>query len=154
MNLITLTEKQLEIRVLARYGLRESLFFVLFGYLEVFDTTNNMFRARNSIRTNAVSLDGGLIRARNQFDLGSRYDFYVLATLCTFPEFDLTKKPCLSSVMNQLCYESTLSCSVMYQLCLGSALSCINHVSALSVTVSTVSKVFLTKKFPLAGRIL
>lgn len=73
VNMITLTEEQLRIRV-AGCGLRESLFFMLFGYLEVFDTTNNMIRARKNIRTTAVSLDGGLIRARNQFELGSRED--------------------------------------------------------------------------------
>jgi len=72
VNMIHLNEEQLSIRV-AGHGLRESLFFMLFGYLEVFDTTNNMIRARENIRTTAVSLDGGLIRARNQFELGSRY---------------------------------------------------------------------------------
>ncbi|KAG0563617.1 hypothetical protein KC19_8G045600 [Ceratodon purpureus] len=73
VNMIHLNDDQLKIRILGR-GLRESLFFVLFGYLEVFDTTNNMLRAWKNIRTTAVSLDGGLIRKRNQYEMGSRED--------------------------------------------------------------------------------
>ena len=78
VNMIHLNEDLLKIRILGVHGLRESLFYVLFGYLEVFDSTNNMLRARNSIRTTAVSLDGGLIRKKNQYELGSMYAFYIL----------------------------------------------------------------------------
>jgi hypothetical protein len=75
VNLIHLNEEQLKIRILGR-GLRESLFFLLFDYLEVFDTRNNMLRAQRNIRSAAVSLDGGLIRkTRNQYELGPRYAF-------------------------------------------------------------------------------
>lgn len=76
VNLIHLTEEQLKIQI-GGHGLRESLFFMLFGFLEVFDTKENMIQASKNLRSGtAVSLDGGLIRAQNQFELGSRY--------CTF----------------------------------------------------------------------
>lgn len=77
--MVHLNEEQLRISVAGR-GLRETLFFMLFGYLEVFDTTTNMIREKNNIRTTAVSLDGGLIRAQNQFELGSRYLNFLCST--------------------------------------------------------------------------
>lgn len=73
VNMIQLNEEQLQTRILGHYGLRESLFFMLFGFLEVFDTTEDMLRAQNDIKSSAVALDGGLIRTSNQFELGSRY---------------------------------------------------------------------------------
>jgi len=73
VNLIHLNGDQLRIRIAGRYGLRESLFFVLFGFLEVFDTTSNMLRARKDIMTSAVALDGGIIRTSNQFEWGARW---------------------------------------------------------------------------------
>lgn len=72
VNLIHLNEDQLRIRIAGRYGLRESLFFVLFGFLEVFDTTINMLRAQKEIKSAAVALDCGFIRSSNQFEWGSR----------------------------------------------------------------------------------
>lgn len=74
VNLIELNSDQLKVRV-SRHGLRESLFFHLFSFLQVFDTTKNMLKARKSIRAGAVSLDGGIIRERNQFELGTRFVF-------------------------------------------------------------------------------
>lgn len=79
VNLIHLNEDQLSIRISGRYGLRESLFFELFGFLEVFDTTPNMLRSRKDIRSSAVSLEGGLIRTSNQFET---YSMYVCNFLC------------------------------------------------------------------------
>lgn len=74
VNLIHLNEDQLKIRVFKFFGLRESLFFLLFGYLEVFDTTVNMLKAQKeqSITSPAVALDGGIIRAKNEFEFGGR----------------------------------------------------------------------------------
>nr|PNR30969.1 hypothetical protein PHYPA_027285 [Physcomitrium patens] len=43
------------------FGLRETLFFNLFGYLQVYDTVENMMRAKEYIQTSAVSLDGGVL---------------------------------------------------------------------------------------------
>ncbi|KAJ6288004.1 hypothetical protein OIU76_025408 [Salix suchowensis] len=44
------------------YGLRETLFYRLFGELQVYDTEKHMNEAGACIRHGAVSLDGGMIR--------------------------------------------------------------------------------------------
>ena len=74
VNMIQLDQEQLATRISRHHGLRESLFFKLFGFLEVFDTTENMMNAESthSLTSSALSLDGGLIRAKNVVELGFR----------------------------------------------------------------------------------
>lgn len=53
------------------YGLRETLFYHLFGQLQVYDTMEHMNKASPCITQSAVSLDGGIIRNR-MFVVGCR----------------------------------------------------------------------------------
>ncbi|XP_039056960.1 structural maintenance of chromosomes flexible hinge domain-containing protein GMI1-like isoform X2 [Hibiscus syriacus] len=54
------------------YGFRETLFYRLFGKVQVYDTRENMERARSCIKHGAVSLDGGILRKNGLISLGFR----------------------------------------------------------------------------------
>lgn len=65
VNLLRFNPQQLECYATpAKHGLRESLFFQLFSYLQVYDTKEHMLAAQEFHTTGAVSLDGGLIHAK------------------------------------------------------------------------------------------
>jgi hypothetical protein len=66
VNLLRFNPQQLECYATpAKHGLRESLFFQLFSYLQVYDTKEHMLAAQEFHTTGAVSLDGGLIHAKS-----------------------------------------------------------------------------------------
>ncbi|CAO2038617.1 unnamed protein product, partial [Urochloa humidicola] len=52
------------------YGLRETLFYSLFGELQVYDTRKNMFQAKDYFNGGAISLDGGVIKGKGKLLLG------------------------------------------------------------------------------------
>ncbi|KAG0621736.1 hypothetical protein M758_3G044500 [Ceratodon purpureus] len=69
VNLLRFNPQQLECYATpAKHGLRESLFFQLFSYLQVYDTKENMLAAQEFHITGAVSLDGGLIHAKSYLE--------------------------------------------------------------------------------------
>lgn len=77
VNLVHLRQDHVQIRVATRHGevgLRESLFFNLFGYLQVYDTRQHMNSAKDGLRNlgGAVSLDGGMIKKNQRQVLGRR----------------------------------------------------------------------------------
>ncbi|KAB5534321.1 hypothetical protein DKX38_017407 [Salix brachista] len=61
-NMINLDTQYMSISTESGYGLRETLFYRLFGELQVYDTEKHMNEAGACIRHGAVSLDGGMIR--------------------------------------------------------------------------------------------
>lgn len=61
VNLINIDADYLDLRTESGYGLRETLFYRLFGELQVYETRACMFMAKNCIRSGAVSLDGGIM---------------------------------------------------------------------------------------------
>ncbi|KAJ6762299.1 EN/SPM-LIKE TRANSPOSON-RELATED [Salix koriyanagi] len=61
-NMINLDTQYMNISTESGYGLRETLFYRLFGELQVYDTEKHMNEAGACIRHGAVSLDGGMIR--------------------------------------------------------------------------------------------
>ncbi|KAJ7548878.1 hypothetical protein O6H91_07G031900 [Diphasiastrum complanatum] len=73
VNFIHLNVEQLNIKIGShQHGLRETLFFNLFKYLQVYNSRQQMVDAMDAIVTGAVSLDGGIIWTDNCFELGSR----------------------------------------------------------------------------------
>lgn len=60
--MINLDTQYMNISTESGYGLRETLFYRLFGELQVYDTEKHMNEAGACIRHGAVSLDGGMIR--------------------------------------------------------------------------------------------
>ncbi|XP_039016279.1 structural maintenance of chromosomes flexible hinge domain-containing protein GMI1-like [Hibiscus syriacus] len=54
------------------HGLRETLFYRLFGKVQVYDTREHMKKARDCIKHGAVSLDGGILRKNGLISLGFR----------------------------------------------------------------------------------
>ncbi|CAK7324185.1 unnamed protein product [Dovyalis caffra] len=62
-NMIRLDNQHMNIRTASGHGLRETLFYRLFGELQVYDTKKHMNEARACFKHGAVSLDGEIIRA-------------------------------------------------------------------------------------------
>ncbi|KAI7749942.1 hypothetical protein M8C21_002600, partial [Ambrosia artemisiifolia] len=51
-------------------GLRETLFYRLFGETQVYETRDDMKRAISCIKDGAVSMDGGILRGNGAVSLG------------------------------------------------------------------------------------
>ncbi|KMT16006.1 hypothetical protein BVRB_3g051850 isoform D [Beta vulgaris subsp. vulgaris] len=72
VNMIDIDVDHLQTRTYAGHGLRETLFYRLFGELQVYDTKEHMKHARGCITTDgAISLDGLIMRGRGIVSLGS-----------------------------------------------------------------------------------
>lgn len=79
VNMINLSAENLEIVTsCGGYGLRETLFYRLFGDLQVYKTRNDMRQAIPYLRNGAVSLDGGIIKGDGMLLLGDRSVIYFL----------------------------------------------------------------------------
>lgn len=72
VNMIEIDVDHLETKTAAGYGLRETLFYGLFGELQVYDCKENMKLARGCIKDGAVSLNGGIIRGNGIISLGCK----------------------------------------------------------------------------------
>ncbi|VAI76461.1 unnamed protein product [Triticum turgidum subsp. durum] len=70
VNLINLSAENLEIITSSGHGLRETLFYRLFGELQVYETRNDMRQAMPHLRNGAISLDGGIIKGDGMLLLG------------------------------------------------------------------------------------
>lgn len=67
------------------HGLRETLFFQLFSYLQVYETKSHMKNALKYIKTAAVSLDGGMIifdKDMRDVEFGCRYWIFSFECRC------------------------------------------------------------------------
>ena len=69
VNMISLEFHHLQTTT-ASHGLRETLFYCLFGELQVYETRENMKMAKACIKHGAVSLDGGIMRGNGVLSLG------------------------------------------------------------------------------------
>ncbi|KAK9672435.1 hypothetical protein RND81_12G100500 [Saponaria officinalis] len=74
VNMIDIEAKYLQTKTSSGHGLRETLFYLLFGELQVYETKEDMKQAyRSGCATNgAVSLDGGILRGNGMISLGCR----------------------------------------------------------------------------------
>jgi hypothetical protein len=70
--MINLSPKNLDIITEHGYGLRETLFYRLFGELQVYETRNDMWPAIPYLKNGAISLDGGIIKGDGMLILGYR----------------------------------------------------------------------------------
>jgi hypothetical protein len=72
VNMIKLDHEELCPSTSSGIGLRGTLFFNLFSYLQVYKTRNHMKQAISYIRDGAVSLDGGMLRRKGVIECGNR----------------------------------------------------------------------------------
>ncbi|XP_024029765.1 uncharacterized protein LOC21395118 [Morus notabilis] len=72
VNMIDLDVDQLQIKTTSGHGLRETLFYGLFGQLQVYRTRDEMLAARACIKHGAVSLDGGILKENSGVTFGTR----------------------------------------------------------------------------------
>lgn len=72
VNLVNLECHHLQAWTDAGHGLRETLFYCLFGEIQVYETREDMKKAKAFIKHGAVSLDGGIMRGNGVVSLGHR----------------------------------------------------------------------------------
>ncbi|CAL9180289.1 unnamed protein product [Musa hybrid cultivar] len=70
VNMINLDIHHWNTKTLSGHGLRETLFYLLFGETQVYQTRADMRQARSCIKQGAISLDGGIVRASGFILLG------------------------------------------------------------------------------------
>lgn len=70
VNMINIDFDHTNTKTDSGYGLRETLFYRLFGETQVYETREDMKRAISSIKDGAVSLDGGILRGNGAMSLG------------------------------------------------------------------------------------
>lgn len=70
VNMINMNTNHMQLRTAAGHGLRQTLFYSLFGELQVYETRKCMHQARPVIKHGAISLDGGIIRGNGFLSLG------------------------------------------------------------------------------------
>ncbi|WVZ76730.1 hypothetical protein U9M48_024677 [Paspalum notatum var. saurae] len=70
VNMINLSDDNLNVTTDSGHGLRETLFYSLFGELQVYETRNDMYQAMNYLNNGAISLDGGVIKGKGKLLLG------------------------------------------------------------------------------------
>lgn len=79
VNMINIDAHHLKnTRTAANHGLRETLFYSLFGEVQVYETRKHMEVARAYINHGAVSLDGGILKPNGFVSLGVRYATHFL----------------------------------------------------------------------------
>lgn len=83
VNMIDLDVNFRQWRTASGHGLRETLFYRLFGELQVYENRECMSRASSCIKDNAVSLDGGIMRGNGVISLGYWY-VYGIVSFCLF----------------------------------------------------------------------
>lgn len=72
VNMVDLESHHLLTRTTAGHGLRETLFYCLFGELQVYQTREDMKKACFYARHGAVSLDGGIMKGNGVISFGCR----------------------------------------------------------------------------------
>lgn len=73
VNMIDLDVDQLQTKTNSGHGLRETLFYCLFGQLQVYRTRVEMLAARACVKHGAVSLDGGILKENGRVTYGTGY---------------------------------------------------------------------------------
>lgn len=72
VNMINLSDEILNVTTPSGHGLRETLFYSLFGELQVYETRNDMDQAMDYLNGGAISLDGGVVKGKGKLFLGYR----------------------------------------------------------------------------------
>ncbi|KAI3731384.1 hypothetical protein L1987_62572 [Smallanthus sonchifolius] len=70
VNMINIDFDHLDTKTDSGCGLRETLFYRLFGETQVYETREDMKRAISCLKDGAVSLDGGILRGNGLMSLG------------------------------------------------------------------------------------
>ncbi|KAJ0765096.1 putative histidine kinase/HSP90-like ATPase superfamily [Helianthus annuus] len=70
VNMINIDADHLDTKTDSGCGLRETLFYRLFGDTQVYETRDDMKRAISCIKDGAISMDGGILRGNGAVSLG------------------------------------------------------------------------------------
>lgn len=88
VNMVDLDIHNLHTVTSAGHGLRETLFYCLFGDLQVYKTREDMLAARSCIKHGAISLDGGILKQNGVISFGVGYlslSFFLLVFVGSSP---------------------------------------------------------------------
>ncbi|KAI3895008.1 hypothetical protein MKW92_036795 [Papaver armeniacum] len=72
VNMVNIDIQHLHTKTSKGYDLRQTLFYNLFGEIQVYGTRKQMNQAHGYIKDGAISLDGGIIKGRGVVALGPR----------------------------------------------------------------------------------
>ncbi|XP_026390072.1 protein DEFECTIVE IN MERISTEM SILENCING 3-like [Papaver somniferum] len=72
VNMVNIDIQHLHAKTSKGYDLRQTLFYNLFGEVQVYGTRKQMNQAHGYIKDGAISLDGGIIKGRGIMALGPR----------------------------------------------------------------------------------
>ena len=72
VNMINMDQEELCPSTSSGIGLRGTLFFYLFPYLQVYKTRNHMKHTISYIRDGDISMDGSILRRKAFIDCGNR----------------------------------------------------------------------------------
>ncbi|KAI3880902.1 hypothetical protein MKX03_032727 [Papaver bracteatum] len=72
VNMVNIDIQHLHTQTSKGYDLRQTLFYNLFGEVQVYGTRKHMSQAHGYIKDGAISLDGGIIKGRGVVALGPR----------------------------------------------------------------------------------
>ncbi|XP_026437890.1 structural maintenance of chromosomes flexible hinge domain-containing protein GMI1-like [Papaver somniferum] len=70
VNMVNIDIQHLHTKTSKGYDLRQTLFYNLFGEVQVYGTRKQMYQAHGYIKEGAISLDGGIIKGRGVVALG------------------------------------------------------------------------------------
>ncbi|XP_056694425.1 structural maintenance of chromosomes flexible hinge domain-containing protein GMI1 isoform X2 [Spinacia oleracea] len=73
VNMIDIDVDHIQVKTVAGRGLRETLFYDLFGDLQVYETKEHIKHALGCITNAAISLDGGIMHRKGRVLLGSMH---------------------------------------------------------------------------------
>ncbi|KAL6508311.1 hypothetical protein OROHE_021853 [Orobanche hederae] len=96
VNLISIETSYLQWRMKSGHGLREILFYRLFGELQVYRDRDSMMMAKSCIKDGAVSLDGGILKGNGLVSFG-RWEPAII-----FPVKNMTVTPQSSQTQQML----------------------------------------------------
>ncbi|KAH0688172.1 hypothetical protein KY284_018725 [Solanum tuberosum] len=84
VNMIFLPAEYLQFRTASGHGLRETLFYRLFGKLQVYKSREQLYMASSCIEEGAVSLDGGMMRGNGvvSASVGSEEPYILFPVIC------------------------------------------------------------------------
>ncbi|KAI3883467.1 hypothetical protein MKX03_025923 [Papaver bracteatum] len=101
VNMVNIDIQQLHTRTNKGYYLRETLFYLLFGELQVYGTREQMNQARAFIKHGAISLDGGIVKSNGILSLGPQREPEVRFPVVTF-EGQLQIAPNIKDIAKQI----------------------------------------------------
>ncbi|CAN4085711.1 unnamed protein product [Withania somnifera] len=90
VNMIFPPKEHLQFRTASGHSLRETLYYRLFGKLQVYKSREHLNMARSCIEDGAISLDGGMMRGNGIVSVGSAEPNFLFPVVCLERQFPIS----------------------------------------------------------------